>query len=229
MYRRVVLPLIFAFSLALAAAAATSDNLQDLVNTGGSLTIGDKVFNNFDYQESGLTSFDPSQITVTASFTNGIYYLKWTGNMSFISASGPSSADLVLTYTVTALAGQISMIDQSYTGGGTSGSAHISIDETASHDGIVYGSSHLEIGDMSDPPAEATFTGDNLDINPPQSSLDVVKDMSFGLSAANGGQVSISRVTQSFHQVPEPSTIALFAIGGACLVAGKLRRRNKAA
>jgi hypothetical protein len=192
MYRRVALPLIFALSFALAAAAATSDNLQDLVNTDGSLTIGDKVFNNFDFQESGLTSFDPSQITVTASFVNGIYFLKYTGNMSFVSASGPSSADLVLTYTVTALAGQISMIDQSYTGGGTSGSAHVSIDETASHDGIVYGSSHLEIGDMSDPPSEGTFNGDNLDINPPQTSLDVVKNMNFGLSAANGGQVEIS-------------------------------------
>jgi hypothetical protein len=225
MYRRVALPLIFALSFALAAVAATSDNLQDLVNTGGSLTIGDKVFNNFDFQESGLTSFDPSQITVTASFVNGIYFLKYTGNMSFVSASGPSSADLVLTYTVTALAGQISMIDQSYTGGGTSGSAHVSIDETASHDGIVYGSSHLEIGDMSDPPSEGTFNGDNLDINPPQTSLDVAKDMNFGLSAANGGQVEISQVAQSFHQVPEPSTVAMLLIGSALFVCVRRRRR----
>jgi PEP-CTERM motif len=225
MYRRVALPLIFALSFALAAVAATSDNLQDLVNTGGSLTIGDKVFNNFDFQESGLTSFDPSQITVTASFVNGIYFLKYTGNMSFVSASGPSSADLVLTYTVTALAGQISMIDQSYTGGGTSGSAHVSIDETVSHDGIVYGSSHLEIGDMSDPPSEGTFNGDNLDINPPQTSLDVAKDMNFGLSAANGGQVEISQVAQSFHQVPEPSTVAMLLIGSALFVCVRRRRR----
>jgi hypothetical protein len=145
--------------------------------------------------------------------------------MSFISASGPSSADLVLTYTVTALAGQISMIDQSYTGGGTSGSAHVSIDETASHDGIVYGSSHLEIGDMSDPPSEGTFNGDNLDINPPQTSLDVVKDMNFGLSAANGGQVEISQVAQSFHQVPEPSTVAMLLIGSALFVCVCLLRR----
>ena len=145
--------------------------------------------------------------------------------MSFISASGPSSADLVLTYTVTALAGQISMIDQSYTGGGTSGSAHVSIDETASHDGIVYGSSHLEIGDMSDPPSEGTFNGDNLDINPPQTSLDVVKDMNFGLSAANGGQVEISQVAQSFHQVPEPSTVAMLLIGSALFVCVRRRRR----
>src|SRR5437870_10818587 len=105
MYRRIALPLIFTFSLALAAEAATSDNLQDLVNTGGSLTIGDKVFNKFDYQESGLTSFDASMITVTASFQNGIYFLKFTGNMQLVSASGPASADLVLTYTVTAMTG----------------------------------------------------------------------------------------------------------------------------
>jgi PEP-CTERM motif len=225
MYRRIALPLIFGFSLALAAAAATSDTLQDLATTGGSLTIGDKTFNNFSFQESGLTSFDPSQITVTASFQNGIYFLTFTGNMSLVSASGPASADLVLNYTITALAGQISMIDQSYTGGGTNGSAHISIDETASHDGVVYGSSHLEIGDFSDPPAEGTFNGDNLDINPPQTSLDVTKDMGFGLSASNGGQVEISRVAQSFHQVPEPSTVAMLLLGSAVTLFVRVRRK----
>jgi PEP-CTERM motif-containing protein len=148
--------------------------------------------------------------------------------MSLVSATGPTSADLLLSYTVTALAGQISMIDQSYTGGGTSGSAHVSIDETASHDGIVYGFSHLEIGDMSDPPSERTFNGDNLDINPPQTSLDVVKDMNFGLSAANGGQVEISRVAQSFHQVPEPGTIAMLLMGSAVTLFVCVRRRRRA-
>jgi hypothetical protein len=225
---RPALGLIMAFALACTATAATSDNLQDLVNTNGSLTIGDKVFNNFGYQESGLTSFDASQITVTASFQNGIYFLTYTGNMSLVSASGPTSADLLLSYTVTALSGQISMIDQSYTGGGTSGSANISIDETASHDGIVYGSSHLEIGDFSDPPAESTFTGDDLDINPPQASLDIVKDMGFGLSASNGGQVEISRVAQSFHQVPEPGTTTMLVLGSVLMLVICVRRGRSA-
>jgi hypothetical protein len=221
-----LLALVASLSVVAAVPAATSDNLQDLVNTGGSLTIGDKVFNNFDYQESGLTSFDASMKTVTASFQNGIYFLKFTGNMQLVSASGPASADLVLTYTVTAMTGQISMIDQSYTGGGTNGSAHISIDETASHDGIVYGSSHLEIGDFSDPPSEGTFNGDDLTINPPQTSLDVAKDLGFGLSAENGGQVSISVVKQSFHQVPEPITEIMFILGSAgMLFVCVLRRR----
>jgi hypothetical protein len=101
-----LLALVASLSVVAAVPAATSDNLQDLVNTGGSLTIGDKVFNNFDYQESGLTSFDASTITVTASFQNGIYFLKFTGNMQLVSASRPASADLVLTYTVTAMTGQ---------------------------------------------------------------------------------------------------------------------------
>jgi hypothetical protein len=93
MYRRVARPLIFALSFALAAVAATSDNLQHLAETGGFLTIDDKVFDNFDFQESGLTNFDPSQITVTASFQNGIYFLTYKGNMSLVSGSGPPSAE----------------------------------------------------------------------------------------------------------------------------------------
>ena len=93
MYRRVALPLIFALSFVLAAAATTSDNLLHLTTTGGYLTIGDKTFDNFDFHESGLTNFDPSQITVTASFQNGIYFLTYKGNMSLVSGSGPTSAE----------------------------------------------------------------------------------------------------------------------------------------
>src|ERR1700736_568103 len=80
--------------------AATTDNLQDLASNGGSLMIGDKTFSNFSFFESGLTSFDPSKIQVTASVSNGVYYLTWDGNMSLVTSngSGPASADLVLKY-----------------------------------------------------------------------------------------------------------------------------------
>src|SRR3954454_13398631 len=96
------------------ASAATSDTLAHLVATNGTLTIGDKVFSNFSYFASGLSTFDPSQIQVTASVSNGIYYLTWAGNMSLVSG-GNATADLLLGYRVTATQGVIDMIDQSYT------------------------------------------------------------------------------------------------------------------
>src|SRR2546430_3541765 len=112
-----ILSLIVAVVLASAAfaSAATTDTLQDLATTGGSLTIGDKTFSNFSFFENGLTNFDPSKIQVTASVSNGVYFLTWDGNMNLVSG-GTASADLVLKYSVTATGGLIDAIDSSYTG-----------------------------------------------------------------------------------------------------------------
>ncbi len=217
MFRRVlkkraaVLGLFAAALLGWSARAngQTTDTLENLVNTGESLMIGDKTFSNFDYFASGLTNFDPSQIRVTASFSNGIYYLTWAGNMSLVS-SGPATADLVLNYRITTSSGLINMIDQSYTGSAQpSTGSFLSIDETARDtSGTVVANGHLDAHDLSDPFSEA---GDNLNVNPPQQVLDVTKDLGFGI--VNGGFVTISQVSQSFHQVPEPGSIVLFGLG----------------
>ena len=196
--------------VALAAAAAlqtaqaglTTDTLSDLQANGGSLSIGDKTFSGFASSPVGLTSFDASQITVTASVgTDGTYYLAWTGNMSLAgSGTAPTTADLLLQYVVTASAGSISMIDQSYTGSGT-----LKIDETVatgSQNGPIVAQSDLTGTFNSD------FTGANLNVDPSQSVLYVTKDISFTADGL-GDTTTVSRVSQSFHQtsVPEPSTV----------------------
>jgi hypothetical protein len=203
------------------ASAATTDTLQDLATTNGSLTIGDKTFSNFSFFENGLTNFDPSKIQVTASVSNGVYFLTWDGNMSLVGGSGSSaSADLVLKYSVTATGGLIDAIDASYTGSTQpAGGAFLAIDETAKDsNGNVVGSTHLDGQQKSD----------NFPINPPQSTLNVTKDISFGI--VNGGFVTISEVSQSFHQVvPEPETMTMlfagFSLLGSVVV---FRRRRKA-
>jgi len=190
--------------------ASFTDTLYNLASGGGSLAIGDKTFSDFNYVASGLTSFNANNIIVTASIgADGVYYLTWSGNMSVIGG-GPLTADLVLGYTVTADPGTIIMIDQSYTGSAQpAGGAFLAVDETAKVGAVVVGSSHLQVGDLSDPFAEP---GDDLIINPPQSTLTITKDISFGI--INGGFVTISQVSQSFHQVPEPTTV----IAGALLL-----------
>jgi hypothetical protein len=209
------------------AKAATSDNLQHLSNTNGSLTIGDKTFNNFSFQEQGLTSFDPSQIQVTASVNGGTYYLTWNGNISLTTSngSGPASADLVLKYTVTATAGKIDALDAAFTGSTQpNGGAFIAIDETARDaNGNVVGSTHL---DTQNPPSSESAI---FPINPPQSVLTVTKDISFGVS--NGGFATVSEVQQSFHQIPEPGSTAMFlaglAVTGGMVVLRRSRRQSR--
>jgi hypothetical protein len=194
--------------------AATTDNLQDLATTGGSLTIGDKTFSNFHFLATGLTSFDASQIQVTASLANGVFYLTWAGNMSLVSGSGPISADLLLNYKVTAAADVISTIDQSYTGSAQpTGGAFLAIDETARDiNGNLVANSHLDGNDLSDPSAEP---GDKLEINPPQPTIDITKDIAFGI--VSSGFVTISEIRQSFQQLPETDTISMLVLGSAIL------------
>ena len=210
--------LVAALSLGVAVQAQTSDTLQDLVNTDGSLTIGDKVFSGFDYFASGLTSFDASQIRVTASFSGGVYFLTWDGNISLVSG-GTASGDLLLGYTVTAVGGAIDSLDASFTGSAQpSGGSFLAIDETVrDSSGNVLGTMHLD-GNQSSA---------ILNINPAQTSLNVTKDIAFGI--VNGGFVTVSEISQSFHQVvPESHTSVLFGVG-CLLIALSLVRRPRTA
>ena len=209
----------------------TSDTLANLIATGGSLAIADKTFSGFNVFASSLTSFNPANILVTASQdANGVDYLTWGGNISVASA-GVATADLLLNYIVTAHQGSISMIDQSYTGSAQGGL--LSVDETVatgSFGGIVVAKSHLEVGDLSDPPAETTVIGDNLFVNPSQSILYVTKNIGLAVTSPNGGFITISQVSQSFHQVvPEPSSLGLLSGGLGLLAWMRHARRRKIA
>ncbi|HTY88004.1 MAG TPA: hypothetical protein VMB80_11105 [Candidatus Acidoferrum sp.] len=198
-------------------------------SNGSEITVGDKTFSGFSYQASGLTGFDASQITVSAYIgADGVYYLSWGGSIALVSG-GPAIADLLLGYTVTANPGQIVGIDQSYVGSGTPlGGTFLAVDETVNAGAVTVGYSHLERGDLSDPPGE-TIQGDMLVIDPPQSTLTVTKDISLAINSFSGGLVSISEVTQSFHQVPEASTMIAGALLLLPLGASTLRilRRNR--
>ena len=72
--------------------------------------------------------------------------------------------------------------------------------------------SHLQTGDLSDPPAEGN---DLINIVPPQTSLYVTKDILLGAGSPLG-LISISQATQSFHQTPVPESPTVIA--GALLL-----------
>ncbi len=208
-------------------AQVYTDTLANLVATGGSLAIGDKTFSGFSFQASGLTAFDPTAITVTASEIGGVDYLNWVGTIAVDSPAGTTSltGDLTLNYTVTANSGSINMIDQAYTPlpATTQSSGQIIIGETvANSQGITVANSTLTLNPpvLSDPPAQP---GDNLNINPSENQLFVSKDI---LILANAGNVvGLGNVEQSFHQVPEPGTMLLGSLGGGLLLLLRSRRQ----
>lgn len=209
-------------------AQVYTDTLADLTNPNGtynSLVIGDKTFTDFGYQATQLTSFDPTQIQVTASVgSDGVYYLTWSGSVALATLS-TAVADLKLDYAVMASGGVIDMIDQTYTGSAQpAGSTFLAIDETVStgnFGGPIVGQSHLTAYDVTDPPAESN---DQLNIVPPQTVLFVTKDIALAAISPPGGFVTISQVTQSFHQVPEPGTELIGGLVGGLLLLLKLQR-----
>jgi hypothetical protein len=205
------------------AHAESTDNLADLVATDGSLTVGDKTFSGFSYVDPGLTDFNASQITVTASSLDGVDYLTWAGNFTYLSAT-PGSADLLLNYTVTASAGLITEIDQQYTGGVGLGVGAISIAETVSAGNLgQVASSYLTTGDTSTP--NMILGSGEPYIVPGQSQLEVTKDIN--LAVIDGpGQVTVSQIEQSFHQSVVPDggwTVAL--LGSALTAMGLIRTK----
>ena len=212
------------------AQASFTDTLYDLVNhangSDGTLSIDHKLFSGFSITASGLTSFDPNKIIVTASESGGVEYLTWSGNIS-LASGGTATADLLLKYIVqvTPGGGPIDLIDQAYTGSGVVGVAEtVSTDSGGVH---IVGHSNLGPLDLSDPLAEAN---DVLGIVPPESLLYVTKDISLATIPGNGNYLaSISQVTQSFHQVPEPTTVIAGALLLLPLGASTLRilRRNR--
>jgi hypothetical protein len=219
------------------AQAAFTGTLADLASTpGATLSIDDKIFSGFSFHAVNLPDFDANNIIVTASIgPGGVDYLTFGGNIQLAGFSF-ATADLLLGYSVTATGGGlISMIDQRYTGGAINGS--LLINETATSAGAPTAHSQLSVNDVTDPniyPGGLFDVGENdlLLVVPPQTTLLVTKDLSFTILNGNGiSHVSVSSVQQSFHQVPEPTTM----IAGALLLlpfgASTLRilRKNRTA
>jgi hypothetical protein len=197
------------------AQAAFTDNLADLI-AGGSLSIGDKTFSGFTAHMDGLTSYNPINISVTASQVGDNYYLTWGGNISLASAAGTTvSGDLLLGYTVTASAGVIVAIDQTYTGFGqntvgvTPGGTFISVAENVYAPNSITSLAHSF---LTEAVTGTDFTAVGAILPVGQPSVNVTKDI--GFAATDGGFVTISQVIQSFDQVavPEPATVVAGAL-----------------
>jgi hypothetical protein len=226
-----LIPLIGAASAIFAAANmanATTYNLGALVTSGNSITIGDKIFDDFSFASA---AFNANDATVTPSISGGVYYLTFQG--PWVVANG-AVADINLNYSVATTSGRplINMIDQSYVLSAAGTAGFILIGETVrsgSFTGPATAQSSLsfipgETPDLEDPAAEP-LTGDDLIVSPTESKVYVTKDIFFGANRA--GLIGPTTITQSIHQVSVPdggATVAL--LGGALFGIGFIRRKN---
>ena len=206
-------------------ASATTYNLGDLIDSGASITLGDKIFGEFHFAAADFNSHDA---TVTPSQSGSTYYLTFQG--PWVVANG-AAADISLQYTVETSSGHplITMIDQAYVLS-ASGTGMILIGETVRTGGFAgttVAQSSLSYlppdSDLEDPAGEA-IEGDNLIIDPPQSKLWVTKDVFF--AADDNSIVGPTTIVQSFHQigVADGGTTVMM-LGLALSGVGLLRRR----
>jgi hypothetical protein len=212
------------------AHAQSSVPLSDLVG-GGSLTSGDKLFNNWSFSAAGNVD-----ILLTAGDINVIPITDIDGNFGFRLQSGffagaGQFADYLISYrvTVTDPTKQIIDLHLVFNGIAIGAGANTNVVETAQGTGgfitqlAVFHAGGTNF-DLSD---EALFPGT------PQSFLDVSKDIF--LTGGTQGFAVISLIDQSFSQtgrtdgVPEPSTLALFGVGAGTLGFLAWRRKNRAA
>lgn len=216
---RILILVLAAFMVSAGVAQADPVSLSSLL-TGGTISVGDKTFADFGFQcltvatsctNEGIV---PSNITVDAFITSGVYFLQFGGDM----ISGGATVDFRLRYSVTATAGLIVMIDQHFNltsvgAGGTIGiGEHVYSGGFPENGGVTEAFSSVGFGpnvsDFEDPVAE----GDDLLITPGRAKLYVEKDVN--ISPAPGSILGTSILRQSFHQtVPEPTSVLLLGAG----------------
>ena len=226
-----LIPLIGAASAIFAAANmanATTYNLGALISSGDSITIGDKIFDDFGFASAG---FNANDATVTPTVVGGVYHLIFQG--PWVVANG-AVADININYTVATTSGQplITAIGQSYvlSAGGAGG--FILIGETVrtgSFTGPATAQSSLDFiqgvsFDSEDPDPEP-ITGDDLIVSPTEAKVYFTKDIFF---AANPrGIIGPTTITQSIYQVSVPDGGATVGMLGAALFGIGFIRRKK--
>jgi len=215
------LGLVLGFGAPSTRADVTDPSLQDLITSGGSLTVGDKVFSQFGYTPTDSNAPSASNITVgqippagTDAFGNfGIRF----GLAGFDPPGNNVATDFLITYAVTApsaLLTDIHLVSNLSIAGTPAPGDHPfgNIVETIRAQGVgdpIALINNSVTATSSSLAATATF-------NPPgpYTTLYVTKDVE--LFSTPNATVTVSFIDQSFSQVPEPSAWLLTGLELSC-------------
>jgi len=207
------------------AAPARATLLSTLLGDGGSIQVGDKLFNGFTYSSTGDMP-DPSTINVLAYVDPaGDYGLKFQG--AFLDFLGGSGSDALLGFHVTVLDPNFAITGATLTGNPSvlGGNGIVSVTET-----FLPSNSLASMSIYSIAPGTNKLT-DSVTFAQGYQSLYVQKDILAFAAGSNGGVPTLSFITQTFQQspaisIPEPTSAVLLGIGLAGLAWLRKKRRS---
>jgi hypothetical protein len=212
--------LVAACSLCVTPAKATL--MSTLLDTGGTVLVGDKLFSGFKYSYTG--NMPPPDAVNVAPYIDGSgnFGIEFTGNFLDFVGNGGSDALIDFVVTVTDPNKQIVGVNLSGNPDVFGGSGVMAVTESFLPD---ITNATLNIYDIV---VGATKLTDSILFNQGYSSMHVQKDI---LGFSNGGVASMSVLRQTFVQaegphIPEPATVTLMSLGliGLCMVGLRKRR-----
>jgi len=210
-------------------------NLETVVGQDLTLQVGDKLFYDDEWFSSpqaigGAILPSIGAIDVSASVsTEGYFGLQF--NIVGFQVNSGQAANFNLGFDVWVSDDQpdlfINDVHMDLIGGGAAGNGNASITEAvsdASGNNVLVDEAGNEVSTLFVVANDDLFDQreDWAYVSPLQKQISVFKDI--GVSGGNEGSAKISVFTQHFSQVPEPATMALFALGGVTMIAGRRRK-----
>jgi hypothetical protein len=201
-------------------ADVTDPSLQDLITSGGSLTVGDKVFSQFGYTATSgdaplASNISVGQIPPAGTDAFGNFGIRF-GLAGFDAPGNNVATDFLITYAVTAPSALLTDIHLL---------SNLSIAGTPAPGDVPFGhivetiraAGNPQIAQISN---SVTATSSSLSalatFNPagPYTTIFVTKDVQ--LFSTPGAIVTVSFIDQAFSQVPEPSAWLLTGLELSC-------------
>lgn len=195
--------------------------LDELIASGESLVVGDKIFDDFSFLSQDFMSSD---VLVTPVLDEYGYGLRFTGEWS---AVGEETVGFVIQFTAEVAQESQQLISDVHLryNGAYLGSGYSEVVET-----VLDFDTDAVLGQImvNNPPPvlEAGF-----DLAEPTTKITVIKDVQIigddaGHRRLSENRASISFIDQTFSQIPEPGTVLLVAAGifGLCLTGRRSHR-----
>jgi len=214
---------IVAGALFASSSTARAQSTLAALVAGGTITSGDLVFSNFQNPtQTGNLNVLLTDIMVVPILTGGEYGIRFQTALWSLSGAN-QNYDIGFSFEVTTSSHEPITGNTLSIVGGSDGLGHANLAETVYDQGnnslageLVYinqsGTGNNQFVDS------ATFTGS------PQSVILVNKDFAMTTGSDTNAQIFVSHIDQTFV-VPEPSTLALSAMGGLVSLLA-LRRRK---